>query len=120
MSSIDNRKKFLAAWNVFREQDPLITHRTVEMFLKIAEDNGTKVSTLCAYFQFSQSVCSRHIGKLTDRGYKNANRLLPGLGLIMTVEDYDDYRSKRAFLTPKGVDLYSRFNQVLRGGFSDV
>ncbi|MGE4422969.1 MAG: hypothetical protein AB7D39_11790 [Pseudodesulfovibrio sp.] len=120
MSAGDKRKRFLAAWNVFRKQDHLITPRTVELFLIIAEHNGIKTSSLGELFPFSQSVFSRHLGKLTGRGYKKGNRMVAGLSLIMTIGDIDDYRSRRAFLTPKGTEVYSQFQQALDGGFTDV
>lgn len=117
MGAIDNREKFLAAWDVFRELDHLIKHRTVEVFLRVAEDNGIQMGTLGKFFPFRQSVLSRHVGKLTERGYKKRGKMVPGLGLAMTIDDYDDSRRNRVYLTPKGIEVYSQFNQALKGGF---
>lgn len=120
MSSSENRKNFLAAWDVFRALNHLITHRSVEMFLVIAENNGAKQGTIRKFFTYRPSVFHRHINKLTERGYMKDGKLIPGLGLVMTVKDYDDYRSKRVYLTPKGIEVYSKFNQALKGGSTDV
>lgn len=120
MSASDNRKKFLAAWNVFRELNHLITPRTVEVFLIVAENNGATRGALEPLFPFSQSVLSRHLGRLSERGWKKGNTMVPGFGLVLTTEDYEDYRCKRVFLTPKGIEVYSQFQQVFRGGFQGV
>lgn len=120
MGAIDNREKFLTAWDVFRKLDHLITYRTVEVFLGVAENNGAKHAEIRALFPFSQPSFSRHLGKLSKQGYKKGNKRIPGFDLIMTIDDYDDYRCKRVFLTPKGIEVYSQFNQALKGGFGDV
>lgn len=120
MSSIENSKKFLAAWDVFRSFNHLIPYRSVEMFLMIADNNGAKMATIREFFTYRPSVFHRHVHALTDRGYMKNGKLIPGLGLVMTIKDYDDYRSKRVFLTPKGVETLFKFHRAQKGDFSNV
>lgn len=79
-------------------------------FLFVAQNDGLQMSELEGMLGISQAAVSRNVNFLTKHGANARN----GLELLQLVEDIENRRRRRIFLTPKGKALVRTLEGLIR------
>lgn len=101
--------KIMDCMQIFREIYSEIPPQTCLMFMQVCQKEGCSIKDLQERFEMSQASASRNARLLSSRVSSGRN----GLGLVELRVDEQDYRIKRAFLTPRGREVRDRLTHSL-------
>ncbi|WP_156648005.1 hypothetical protein [Methylobacterium sp. Leaf88] len=102
------------AGNVKREDGrwlDLMTPHALQIVLEVAQRPGINMKQLGAAAGLAHASISRNLMALGERHRRD----MPGLGLIETIDDPQEYRRKVAFLTRKGRTFVSELVSIQLG-----
>ena len=88
----------------FREVHSPMSIQMARTFITVALDEGKSMSEYGQKTGLPQSTISRHLLDLGERNRKKE----PGLNLVVSQRDPEDFRRWTYRLTPKGRDLIQR------------
>jgi DNA-binding MarR family transcriptional regulator len=109
-------ERLASALQRFRSVDPKVTVEEVLTLLMVAAQPGIIQRDIGETLELKSGSLSRIMGRLTRRG----DRETPGLELIHTVEDTQDWRQKLLHLTNGGNRLVADALRDLEGGSPHV
>lgn len=104
-------KQILRVINKFREYENEITANAISTLLILIEQGGVvSQKELGDRLGIPQSTVSRTVAHLGEGSFKKE-----GLGLVTTREDPKDRRFKIVVFTPKGKNLASEVEAIVKG-----
>ncbi|MDP1599254.1 MarR family winged helix-turn-helix transcriptional regulator [Phenylobacterium sp.] len=108
------KDSLLQALSLFRGLNPTITVNEIISFLYTCENEGLSVQELAFVSQMTEPTASRSIRSFGREGAEWARA--PACGLVEAFMNPRDARSRVLHLTPAGVAMRERLDEIIRQG----